>query len=450
MARISTGTHSSGASFRDNSVVPNLGTPESGSAAQSAEAIVERIRNSYVYRKVYEVFASESDPYWLTQLQGILNSVVGASNTWADDLGLSSSSSDKNEAMYNEAINNILSLYNQYQSYKNSLPVNQVQQLSNAGINSAITGNGVNGSSLDQRDIQSGASSLPSTNSGEYISQVANFALNATTGLTGVMSSFADVALKFQDLGLRERTQQFNEDKTFADFKKLMSESGVILNSTSWSELAEKDPDWADNASSRSKALYNAYKEYTDSLTYGPTLIHGVQSGEYDDKFFVGTQQDDGTWDNFGIHSKFGYYGAFLSRDYADLGKMQVDLSIAKAMHSAEVGSSLISEGLTPEDVARAEAREATANSNYNARKTSIFLERLARLSERSAGGDPVASVELINLMQSADWQESAVYLLGELGTDSLQVVGSSLSDISSWNAENFQKCINFVKSLIK
>lgn len=229
-----------------------------------------------------------------------------------------------------------------------------------------------------------------------------------------------------------------------------MSDSGVILNSTSWSELAEKDPDWADNASSRSKALYNAYKEYTDSLSYGPTLMHGVMSDEYRDKYFTGIEQDDGTFDNYGARSKYGFYGAYLSRNYADLGKMQVDLSIAQAMHSAEVGSSLIAEGLTPEDVAKAEAKEATANSNYSARKAVIFLERLEKLVERSSNGDPVASVELINMMQSADWQESALYLLGELGTDSLQIVGSSLSSISSWNAENFSKCIDFIKGLIK
>lgn len=126
---------------------------------------------------------------------------------------------------------------------------------------------------------------------------------------------------------------------------------------------------------------------------------------------------------------------------------MQTDLMMAEMHRRVEVGNTNLSEGLTPEEVAQATAREQKANSSYNARKAVIFLERLDSLVQRSKNHDPIASVELINLMNNAEWQESAVYMFGELTPAVMQDIGSTLFNISSWNSEQFNKVIDFFKS---
>ena len=421
---------------------PSLDNSSSGiSQPKSLDELIAKIKSTSIYQTVYKVFSSSSNStYWLGQLQAILDSIAMPDDTFLDRWNWSQGYDDKVAKIYNEAIASISQLYAKYQEHVNSLPSTAVQQDAIAGINSAITGN-IHGSTLSGEGMSVGSAyDMQSTNALEGIGTIADFALNATSGLCGVLSGFADVALKFRDLDLRRGQLSYDKTKSFAEFSKLMSDSGVILNSKSWDELDELDPDWRNSSTSRTKALYNAYNEISAGRTYGPVVVAGINEGYGDSQLSF---SDDGTAYQIGGTS----YGVFLEREYSDLGKMQLDLAMAEAFRRVEVGNTNLSEGLTSEEVQQAQNREIKANSSYNARKAHIFLTRLESLVERSNNHDPIASVELINMMQNADWQESAVYLIDELAPEFFEDLGTTLYNVSSWNSEQFHKVLNFLKS---
>lgn len=401
-----------------NAYGPFSGVAENADASITREQIIERIKSSSIYRSVYSVFSADNDQYWLNQLQSVIDSVIGANQTFWDDMGLSSAGSDKIEAIYQEAINNIRALYNQYQSYKNSLPSTQVQQLSVAGINSGVTGQGVSGSELGSADIATGAASMPSTNSGDYLFQAGRFALDTVTGLSNVLSSFADVAIKFKDLSLRQSQLSYDQFKSFAEFKKSMAESGVLLKSTSWDELGEKDPNWHNSASSRSKALFNAYEEIMATYSKGPVVGHAMSQLGYSDPSLFGGY--------VGQELYLYPFGVALNKDLQQIGELEFELAVAKARHSVKVRKSQVDLAVTPEDVESAENARKIADAEYNYAKSSAFVKRFDRLADDADKGSLVAKIELINLMQNADWQESLLYILGENGEKLFDKLGGS------------------------
>lgn len=420
MSRFSTGSIPIGTTLGtsrnpNTDTVINDAVAFDGSAASSAEAIKDRVKGSSIYRAVFSVFSAELDKYWLTQLTGIVDSIVGATETFWDDHGFSSASSDKNEAIYNEAINNIQALYNQYQSYKNSLPKTQVQQFADAGINAAITGNGVTGSTLGENPFQTGSASLPSTNSGEYLSQVANFALSATSGITSTLKSVADTVLAFRGQGLQRDAQQLSREQfeqtkfeSFARFKAEMASKGVMLSSSSWDELNEKDPTWNQSSGAKANKLYNDWLLLDNTYKYGPEL------------------------------SAFGSVDKDLQDDFQDIGYMQLGLRLAEINHHSARRSKQMPLELTEDGLKEFELHQRKADAEFNAEKASIFCERLRSLADKSSNGNVVAQVELINMMQNADWQESLIYLLGEnvdfsaIG-DTVDSIVSSLESVASF-----------------
>ena len=398
MSRFTTGSMptgtTSGTSRNPNpnsSVDIGQSTTFDGSAAASADAIRDRVKASSVYRAVFNVFSAESDKYWLIQLNGILDSIVGATETFWDDTGFSNASSDKNEAIYNEAISNIQALYNQYQTYKNSLPKTQVQQYADAGINAAITGNGVTGSSLGENPLQTGAASLPSTNSGEYIAQVADFALNATNGITSTLKSVADTVLAFRGQALQRDAQRLSRDQfehqkieSFARFKDELAGKGVMLNSTNWDELDSLDPDWNKSSGAKATKMYNEWQLLDNTYKYGPEL------------------------------SAFGDVDRHLQENFQDIGFTQLSLRLAEINHNSARRRIQMPLELTEDGLREYELEQLKAESSYNAEKASIYCKRLQNLAQKASKGNVVAQVELINMMQNADWQESLIYLLGE------------------------------------
>lgn len=420
MSRFSTGSIPIGTPTgfsRNPNAETNINDAEvfDGSSASSADSIKERVKASSIYRAVFHVFSAELDKYWLTQLNGIVDSIVGATETFWDVHGFSNASSDKNEAIYNEAINNIQALYNQYQSYKNSLPKTQVQQFADAGINAAITGNGVNGSTLGENPLQTGASSLPSTNPGEYIAQVANFALSASSGITTTLKSVADTVLAFRGQGFQSDVHQFNREQfeqtkveSFARFKAEMASKGVMLSSSSWDELDSKDPNWNQSSGAKANKLYNDWLLLDNTYKYGPEL------------------------------SAFGSVDKDLQDDFQDIGYMQLGLRLAEINHHSARRSIQMPLELTEDGLKEFELQQRKADAEFNAEKSSIFCNRLRNLAEKASNGNVVAQVELINMMQNADWQESLIYLLGEnvdfsaIG-DTVDSIVSSLESVVSF-----------------
>ena len=99
----------------------------------------------------------------------------------------------------------------------------QAQQFADAGINSAITGQGISSSSIPNTGVSTNPASLSSTNPGEFISSAASFILNATSGLSSVVNSFGN-------LNLSKKRLQFDKDNALIDFHKYARENGFTLN----------------------------------------------------------------------------------------------------------------------------------------------------------------------------------------------------------------------------
>lgn len=150
--------------------------PENANQAQSTSTLRTNIENSALFRQAYDLFYPLSDKTWLIRLESIVNSVVGSNSTWLDDIGLSNKYNDKVQSIEAEAYNQIQKLISEYHTYKQELPVTQVQDFADAGINSAITGNGIDGASISgsssDRDLS--PYNMESTNPMESISSIGN------------------------------------------------------------------------------------------------------------------------------------------------------------------------------------------------------------------------------------------------------------------------------------
>lgn len=98
------------------------------------------ILNSVTYKHAESVFSQADDPMWMDLLQAIPSSYKSP-DTWIGEI---TGANIKNEtALYNKAMSEINQLLRDYQNYITGLPVNQVQQNQDAGINMAVTGQGI-------------------------------------------------------------------------------------------------------------------------------------------------------------------------------------------------------------------------------------------------------------------------------------------------------------------
>lgn len=233
------------------SIVPPTGKPEgptrhtSGSSTGSKnysnnasreqranDSIAEQVKNSPAYLSAYEVLSAEPNQSWLQRLEMIPYSVQDATSTFFDEFGFTHNRDDKQQANYQYCMQQIAQLMNDYQSWKNSLPVTQVQQFADAGINAAITGNGVNGSNMSPGTAPTvNPSSMQSAQPIDIITNAASFILDASTGL-------ASVASQFKQLGVSARSQNFNEEQALLEFRKYARENGMQIPAEStWNDI---------------------------------------------------------------------------------------------------------------------------------------------------------------------------------------------------------------------
>lgn len=136
---------------------------------------------------------------WLHRLEAIPYSVDDAYQTGLDKIHWSNKYEDKQDANYQYCMEQISALMQEYQTWKNSLPVEQVNQLAQAGINSAVTGQNISGSQIPNVGVNTNPSALESTNVGDVVLGAANFMLSAVGG-------FADLASKFAQLGMSRKS----------------------------------------------------------------------------------------------------------------------------------------------------------------------------------------------------------------------------------------------------
>lgn len=143
---------------------PNITDSSSDSSPDSqsgSDIVADLILSSSVYKQAYSIFFNDKSyglPY-LQQLKVIPYShSVRDENFWDDVSNAFGSSSGFEIAVqdaYNVAVSEIRSLLSQYYAFRNSLPSEQVQQMAEAGINSALTGEGITPSTMSTEGIVS-------------------------------------------------------------------------------------------------------------------------------------------------------------------------------------------------------------------------------------------------------------------------------------------------------
>ena len=199
-------------------------SPPSGWDAEFSErgTIADQVRNSQAYKTAYRIFSPLSDKSWLNRLIAIPTSVQDASSTWFDENGLSNKFNDKQSANYLYCIQQIQNLMAEYYAWKNSLPITQVDQAQDAGFNSAITGNGVDASSMDPAMLQSDPSALQSTDPMSMLQQFVGVMSSATGGLTSIVESGVSMYKSLRDVSRAD-------DKQLFDFCNYLNDNGFNI-----------------------------------------------------------------------------------------------------------------------------------------------------------------------------------------------------------------------------
>lgn len=184
--------------------------------------IADQVRNSQAYKTAYFIFSQLGDKSWLNRLVAIPTSVQDASSTWFDENGLSNKFNDKQSANYQYCIQQIQNLMAEFYAWKNSLPITQVGQAQDAGFNSAITGNGVDSSSMDPAMLQSDPSSLQSTDPMTTLQQFVGMLSSATGGLTSIVESGVSMYKSLREVSRADDRQLF-------DFYNYLNENGFNI-----------------------------------------------------------------------------------------------------------------------------------------------------------------------------------------------------------------------------
>lgn len=201
--------------------------------------VTDLILKSPVYKQAYSVFSNDRSyggPY-LQQLQVIPYAhSVRDENFWdsvSNAFGATSGFETAVQDAYNVALDEIRSLLSQYYAFRNSLPVEQVQQMAEAGVNSALTGEGITPSTMESEGIVSGTQPSQSQYSNDQLSQgITSFVsfIDSLSQLTSVGFSSANL-MGLLDIAERESlNKQELHDLMLAQLGIKPSSSRTVLN----------------------------------------------------------------------------------------------------------------------------------------------------------------------------------------------------------------------------
>lgn len=278
------------------------GVVEDGNTFWAIEYIRERVESSAIYRQAYELFSSKDEyKLFLQRLVGILDSINVNNQTWVDRLGLSNNFKDSMTEAYNYAIEQIQLLIQEFHQWYNSLPTTQVDQFQQAGVNSAITGQGLTGSSLNGQHAQ--RNFIESTNPLETLNSLSDIAL---TKIPQVVSTVSSVWKSIQDVRLANRTQDFSESSFLAGVRKSLIEQGFTLGDEQWNSLSDFH-NWTERISSDPK-LSKMFKDSSVGQFFSDLSYNGIMS-------VVGSNPDTWTERSF---------GKTFEEFYNDLGDFQI------------------------------------------------------------------------------------------------------------------------------
>lgn len=224
----------------DPSIIPDQETSNS--------EISGLIKASSLYQNAYRIFSSDSRygvPY-LQQLIAIPDSVsISDKNFWDEFSEFFGATSKYEEALrdaYNTAMDEIRSLLTQYYQFKNSLPVEQVQQMAEAGINASVTGQGITGSEMSTEGLVQ-----PNTSMSEYSNSQISDGISSFVEFIGSMANLGSAGVNAANLlGLLDIAEQEQYSKQELH-DAMLYELGITQSSPY--RVLKKSPVLSDRAS---------------------------------------------------------------------------------------------------------------------------------------------------------------------------------------------------------
>lgn len=372
-----------------------------GNKAESIADIKYRVENSEIYRQAYALFSSSPDyNLWLQRLVGILDSINTVTNTWLDDIGLSNHFNDSVTEAYNYAIEQIQSLLSEFQTWRNSLPSTQVQQLQDAGINSAITGQNVSSSVIDPQSVN-----RPQMQSADPLQGVALLADIALTKIPGIASTIAGVWQTVQGVRQLNRSQSFNEKSWLANTRKSLIEQGYTIQDGNWNTIDDFNS-WT-NSLQNDPAVDSTYKKNLTNYLLNDLEYQSLAS------FTTGTN-----WSNraFGVDLEDLYndIGNYQLRTWRDTLKFKAD----KAKYDSEYWN--VRDGKQDGDLENIRRQHETFVKNFEKAQAEHKLSFLNKWIDRaSKSKDPVAKFAVNQIL----FQDPTVALL-DTGADLMYNIG--------------------------
>lgn len=206
---------------------------------QGSSIVADLIKSSPVYSQAYSIFSNDrsyGSPY-LMQLEAIPYAhSIRDENFWDSVVNAFGGTSGFDTAVqdaYNVAMDEIRSLISQYYAFRNSLPSEQVQQMAEAGVNAALTGEGITPSAMGTEGIVSDKMPSQSQYTNDQLSQgVSSFVsfIDSIAQLTSVSFSSANL-MGLLDIAERDQlNKQELHDLLLAQMGIKPSSSRTVLD----------------------------------------------------------------------------------------------------------------------------------------------------------------------------------------------------------------------------
>lgn len=211
---------------------PRFKESESSSVpSSSVMSMASIIKSSSTWKQAYRILSSDSrgKPY-LEQLLTIPESYALPQTDLWDDLGdlfgVNTSFDDLIVDYYNKAMEDIRQVLQDFYNFINTLPTTHTQQFADAGINSAVTGEGIEGSSMPDTSIATSATPQVSQTDNKSLSQGVTSFVEFISAMSGIATAGFSSASLMGMLDIAER-DQLNKQELH---DLLMSQQGVTTS----------------------------------------------------------------------------------------------------------------------------------------------------------------------------------------------------------------------------
>lgn len=191
---------------------------QSQQSGDGSSIVTSLILSSALYKEAYSILSSDKKygTSYLSMLQMIPYGVsVRDENFWDEVSNFFGATSGFEEAVtdaFNGALDEIRSLMQEYYSFLSKLPVEQVDQLRDAGVNASVTGEGLTPSSMSSPDPASMIS--PNTPQSEYRNTSLSDGVTSFVEFIGSMAGLASLGVNSANiLGLLDVAERESYSK---------------------------------------------------------------------------------------------------------------------------------------------------------------------------------------------------------------------------------------------